>query len=117
MTLQDLEERFNTTNINDDEIEDLVQEEVEDLLADNSRRQILDEVEDMEEEFRDLVTNVVDEEVMQIYYDQFDLDKEFQEHFEETVESLQRDYTRDEILEMAAEHSEEFEEKVKEELE
>ena len=117
MTLEELEHDYNYGNLDDDEIEDKVQEEVEDLLADTSRREVLEETDGMDEEFQDLVREVVDQEVMQIYHDQFDLDREFQEHFEETLESLQQDYSRDEILEMASEQSEEFEGKVRDELE
>lgn len=117
MTLEEIENQFKYENLEDAEIEDKVQEEVDDLLAEVSRKEILEEIKDMDKDFRELVTEVVDNEVMQIYQDQFNLDTEFEEFFENTLESLQKDYSRDEILEMASQQSEEFEQKIREHFE
>jgi len=118
MALEELEEEFMYGNLDDDEIGELVEEEVEDMLdEDFTRQEILDEVEDMDEEFQDLVIQILDYEVMAYYSDQLDQDRGFEDQFSETLENLRKDYSREKVIEMASEQSEEFEEKVRDELE
>ncbi|WP_414837816.1 hypothetical protein ACK3SF_00205 [Candidatus Nanosalina sp. VS9-1] len=117
MILEELEQEFNYGKLDDDEIEDRVQEEIQDLIDDNSRKEIIGDLKGLDESFQDLVVNILDQELLEMYHDQFELDREFQDRFEETLEGLQKDYSKDEIIEMASQYSEEFEEKVREELE
>ena len=114
MIFEELEHQFKYDSIEDAEIEDKVQEEVENLLSDISRKEILAEIEDLDKDFQELVTEIVDQEVMNIYQDQFALDSEFEGFFEQTLESLEKDYSKDEIVEIASKQSEEFEQKIRE---
>lgn len=61
MSLEELQETFLNTNVPADAIEDKIVDEVEDMLDDRKRREVREEIEDLEnQEFRQLALQVLE---------------------------------------------------------
>lgn len=112
-----LQERFENTDIPDEEVLDQLQDELDDLLEEHSRKEILEQVDELDEEFGDTVRQTLDNEIFEKYGDMIEEDRDFDEKFEETIESLRQDYSKQDIMSIAGQLSEEFEQKIRDNLE
>ena len=62
MSLSELEESYLKSSRSPEELEDMIQEELDELLDENTVNRIREEIEDLDsEEFRDIVRAVLDE--------------------------------------------------------
>lgn len=60
MDLEDIQDRFYETNLSEEEIRDMVEDRVDTLLdEDHTVPEIQESIDDLKEEFRDLVRNVM----------------------------------------------------------
>lgn len=113
MSLEEIEQEFVNSNKDIAELEEEIEDEVEDLLEEKSRSEILDDAEDLDEEFQEHVKAVLDYHILNNYEDLLDESELAEQDLEEALENIQRTYSREEILSAISESDEAFAEKVR----
>lgn len=88
MNLEEIDEEFMHTNTSNEEVEEHLEEEIENLLDDNSRKQVAEELEVLNPELQERAEEILAQIIFQMYREEIEEDEELDRQLEETAEQL-----------------------------
>ena len=114
MTLEDLEEKFQHSNLSQEQVEEKIDEEIEDLLEQKTRSEILEDLEGMHREFREITRDILDYKIMELYADEVRESEEIEDELQEALDEILEEYSREQVMDAAEDLSEDFQERLRE---
>ena len=88
MTLEDIDEKFLHTNTSDEVIDEELQEEIEDLLDNKTRQEVLDELDVLSPEVQERAEEILEQVIFQMYSDEIRQDQELEDQVEAAAEDV-----------------------------
>lgn len=102
MSLERIYQLFKESGRDEEDIQELLSDEIADMLEDYNRAEILELAEDFSNEFQEMVEDVLDYEILQVFDEQLRSDEDFDDTLDTALDQLLQDYSREQILSEAS---------------